>query len=87
MCLYTWHKRSTKEMLLHHVVVFTFFGIAAHTKVCVPYAVIALIVEVNSMFLHARTLLLLTGNIEFTLTSISFSRYINGVVLSFLDFI
>lgn len=61
MSLYTWHKRSTKEMLLHHIVVFVCFGIAAHTKVYVPYAVISLIIEVNSMCLHGRALLLLTG--------------------------
>ena len=61
MSLYTWHKRSTKEMLLHHIVVFTCFGIAAHTKVYVPYAVISLIIEINSMCLHARAMLILTG--------------------------
>jgi len=48
-------------MLLHHIVVFGCFGIAAHTKVYVPYAVISLIIEVNSMCLHGRALLLLTG--------------------------
>ena len=61
MSLYTWHKRSTKEMLLHHIVVFTCFGIAAHTKVYGPYAVISLIIEINSMCLHARAMLILTG--------------------------
>ena len=61
MSLYTWYKRSTKEMLLHHIVVFTCFGIAAHTKFYVPYAVISLIIEINSMCLHARAMLILTG--------------------------
>lgn len=61
MGLYTWHKRSTKEMLLHHIVVFSCFGIAAHTQFYIPYAVISLIIEINSMCLHARALLLLTG--------------------------
>ena len=62
MSLYTWHKRSTKEMLLHHIVVFTCFGIGAHMKSYVPYAVISLITEINSMWLHARAMLILTGN-------------------------
>ena len=62
MSLYTWHKRSTKEMLLHHIVVFTCFGIGAHMKLYVPYAVISLIIEINSMCLHARAMLILTGN-------------------------
>ena len=61
MSLYTWHKRSTKEMLLHHIVVFTCFGIGAHMKLYVPYAVISLIIEINSMCLHARAMLILTG--------------------------
>ena len=61
MALYTWHKRSTKEMLLHHIVVFACFAIAAHTQFYIPYAVISLIIEINSMCLHARALLLLTG--------------------------
>ena len=61
MFLYTWHKRSTKEMLMHHIVVLTCFGIAAHTQLYVPYAAISLVVEVNSMCLHARALLLIAG--------------------------
>ena len=61
MFLYTWHKRSTKEMLMHHIVVFTCFGIAAHTQFYVPYAAISLVVEVNSMCLHARALLIIAG--------------------------
>ena len=64
MFLYTWHKRSTKEMLMHHVVVFTCFGIAAHTQVYVAYAVISLLIEVNSICLHARSLLILAGKLE-----------------------
>ena len=61
MSLHTWYKRSTKEMLLHHIAVFTCFGIAAHTKFYVTYAGIALIVEINSICLHARAMLILTG--------------------------
>ena len=61
MSLHTWYKRSTKEMLLHHIAVFTCFGIAAHTKFLVTYACIALIVEINSICLHARAMLILTG--------------------------
>ena len=79
MSLYTWHKRSTKEMLLHHIVVFTCFGIGAHMKLYVPYAVISLIIEINSMCLHARAMLILTGNnlpIKYQGVFISKSKYI-----------
>lgn len=61
MFLYTWHKRSTKEMLVHHLTVVTCFGIAAVSRTYVAYAAISLVVEVNSVFLHGRQLLKFAG--------------------------
>jgi len=61
MFLYTWHKRSTKEMLVHHLTVVLCFGIAAVNRTYVAYAAISLVVEVNSVFLHARQLLKFCG--------------------------
>jgi len=66
MFLYTWHKRSTKEMLVHHLTVVTCFGIAAVNKTYVAYAAISLVVEVNSVFLHGRQLLKFAGKTHTT---------------------
>jgi len=54
-------KRSTLELLFHHACVIVCFGIAAHTKHFLPYAAIALVIEINSVFLHARGLLIIAG--------------------------
>ena len=73
MFLYTWHKRSTKEMLVHHLTVVTCFGIAAVNKTYVAYAAISLVVEVNSVFLHGRQLLKFAGKTHTTVRFINFS--------------
>ena len=59
MALYNWGKRSTYELLFHHTCVIGCFGIAAHTRMFFPYASLALMVEINSIFLHLRQLLLI----------------------------
>lgn len=48
--------RQTLELLLHHVVIILCFGIAIFTYLYVGYAVLALIVELNTIFLHMRQL-------------------------------
>lgn len=53
--------RQSLELLLHHIVIILCFGIAIFTKVYVGYAVLALIVELNSIFLHLRQLLQCCG--------------------------
>lgn len=54
-------KRSTYELLLHHACVITCFGIAANTRMYLPYASLALVVEINSIFLHMRQLFIIQG--------------------------
>ncbi|XP_018973150.2 TLC domain-containing protein 2 [Cyprinus carpio] len=45
------------ELLFHHVVVITCFGISVLTYRYVGFAVVALLVEINSIFLHMRQVL------------------------------
>ncbi|XP_073779186.1 TLC domain-containing protein 2 isoform X1 [Danio rerio] len=45
------------ELLFHHVVVITCFGISVLTCRYVGFAVVALLVEINSVFLHLRQVL------------------------------
>lgn len=54
-------KRSSYELLIHHFLVILCFSIAATTGKYVAYAALALMVEVNSVFLHARQLFIITG--------------------------
>ncbi|KAG9351599.1 hypothetical protein AGOR_G00025200 [Albula goreensis] len=49
------------EFLLHHVLVIWCFVYALYTRLYIAGAVIALFVEVNSVFLHTRLLLKLAG--------------------------
>lgn len=42
------------ELLFHHVVVITCFGISVVSSSYVGFAVVALLVEINSVFLHLR---------------------------------
>lgn len=51
----------TWEILFHHVVVITCFGIALLTDQYIGYAVVSLLVEINSVFLHVRQLLRLAN--------------------------
>ncbi|XP_067934432.1 TLC domain-containing protein 2-like [Watersipora subatra] len=52
-------KRDTFELLGHHTVILVAFGIAIAFQTYVGYAVVALVVEVNSVFLHIRQLMLI----------------------------
>ena len=61
MWLYDSQGKSTLELLFHHFCVVSCFGIAAHSREYIPYASLALIVEVNSIFLHLRQLMLIRG--------------------------
>ena len=54
-------KKSTIELLIHHTCVIVCFGIAASSRVYLPYATVALIVEINSVFLHLRQLCIIQG--------------------------
>ncbi|XP_010863404.3 TLC domain-containing protein 2 [Esox lucius] len=45
------------ELLFHHIVVICCFGIAVLTGLYVGFAVVALLVEINSVFLHLRQIL------------------------------
>ncbi|GLD46543.1 TLC domain-containing protein 2-like protein [Lates japonicus] len=53
--------RWSWELLLHHSVVVSCFGLAVTTRLYLGFAVMSLLVEVNSIFLHVRQLLLLSG--------------------------
>lgn len=53
--------RQTLELLLHHFVIIVCFGIAIFTYFYVGYAILALIVELNTIFLHVRQLLQTCG--------------------------
>ncbi|ELT94577.1 hypothetical protein CAPTEDRAFT_183976 [Capitella teleta] len=49
--------RQALELVLHHIVILICFGVSVLTQQYVGYAVIALLVEINSIFLHLRQLL------------------------------
>nr|CAD7438517.1 unnamed protein product [Timema bartmani]CAD7461066.1 unnamed protein product [Timema tahoe] len=51
-------KRSSYELMVHHVVVIICFGLSVMTRYYLGYGLMALLVEVNSIFLHIRQLML-----------------------------
>ncbi|XP_040005517.1 TLC domain-containing protein 2-like [Xiphias gladius] len=53
--------RQSWELLLHHSMVISCFGLAVTTRFYLGFAVVSLLVEINSVFLHIRQLLLLSG--------------------------
>lgn len=60
--MFIYHKkRSTYELLLHHFMVILCYTIAAASKTYVSYAALSLVVEINSIFLHARQLFIIAG--------------------------
>ncbi|XP_072518209.1 TLC domain-containing protein 1 [Salminus brasiliensis] len=59
--IFSGYARESWEFLLHHVVVIGTFLYAVITRHYVAGAVVALFVEVNSVFLHLRLLLKLAG--------------------------
>jgi len=54
-------KRSSYELMIHHICVISCFGLSEMTRQYVGYATCALLVEVNSVFLHLRQLLIIQG--------------------------
>nr|CAD7591268.1 unnamed protein product [Timema genevievae] len=52
-------KRSSYELMIHHVVVIICFGLSVMTRYYLGYGLMALLVEVNSIFLHIRQLMLI----------------------------
>lgn len=54
-------KRSSFELMLHHFCVILCFGLAEVSRLYVGYAVVALLVEINSVFLHTRQLMKIQG--------------------------
>lgn len=58
----THHRRSsTYELLVHHTLVIICFGLAVVTKYYQGYALVSLLIEINSIFLHIRQLLIIQG--------------------------
>ncbi|XP_059166039.1 TLC domain-containing protein 2-like [Physella acuta] len=57
--------RQSLEFIGHHVVIITCFMVAVWTRHYVGYAVVALLVEINSIFLHSRQLLQICGVSKF----------------------
>ena len=49
------------EMALHHVVVLACFGASVSRKMFLGLTMVAMLMEVNSVFLHSRTLCLYNG--------------------------
>ncbi|KAM4620384.1 TLC domain-containing protein 2-like [Polymixia lowei] len=49
------------EVLLHHSVVISCFSLAVTSRFYLGFAVVSLLVEINSVLLHTRQLLLLSG--------------------------
>ena len=54
-------KRSTYELLLHHSLVILCYSVAVLTRQFVAFVALSLLVELNSVFLHARQLLIITS--------------------------
>jgi len=49
--------RQSYELMGHHVVIIVCFGVSIVSRMYVGYAVVALVIELNSIFLHLRQLL------------------------------
>ncbi|XP_072285609.1 TLC domain-containing protein 2 [Pyxicephalus adspersus] len=54
------------ELLFHHTVVITCFGISLLLHRYIGFAVVALLVEINSIFLHLRQILLMANQLKTT---------------------
>jgi hypothetical protein len=60
-------KKSEWELQLHHVIVSLCFGSALLSKQYIGYNMVAFLIEINSMFLHIRSLLQVCGVSKFSL--------------------
>ena len=74
-------KRSTYELLLHHCLVIICYLVAVVSKQFVAFVALSLVVEVNSVFLHARQLLIITNQPK------NSSRYKANALLNVLTFL
>lgn len=54
-------KKSTYELLVHHLFVISCFGLAVFSGNYLGYAVVALVIEINSVFLHVRQMMTFQG--------------------------
>ena len=54
-------KRSTYELLLHHGLVILCYSVAVVSRQFVGFVAMSLVVEVNSVFLHARQMFIITS--------------------------
>ncbi|XP_046389783.1 TLC domain-containing protein 2-like [Ischnura elegans] len=54
-------KRSSYELMFHHIIAIVCFGLCINTRYYLGYGLVALLVEVNSVFLHIRQLMLVQG--------------------------
>jgi len=54
-------QKNTYELLIHHVCAIACFGVSSHTRALLPFASLALVVEINSVFLHVRQLFIMAG--------------------------
>ncbi|XP_073335664.1 TLC domain-containing protein 2-like [Pagrus major] len=66
--------KQSWEVLLHHSAVISCFILAATSRLYVGFAVVSLLIEINSVFLHIRQLLLLSGRRNRPGTEISTPR-------------
>jgi len=57
--LWNHRKRSSYELMFHHFAVVSCFSLCVFTQRYLGYGMVALLVEINSIFLHWRQLLLL----------------------------
>uniref|UniRef100_A0A3P9DHV3 TLC domain-containing protein 2-like n=1 Tax=Maylandia zebra TaxID=106582 RepID=A0A3P9DHV3_9CICH len=53
--------KQSWELLLHHSLVISCFGLAVTSRLYLGFAAVSLLVEINSVFLHLRQLLILSG--------------------------
>ncbi|XP_076435044.1 TLC domain-containing protein 2-like [Babylonia areolata] len=53
--------RQSLELVGHHIVIITCYMVSVTTQLYVGYAVVGLLVEVNSIFLHIRQLMQICG--------------------------
>jgi len=60
-------RKSEWELQLHHVVVLLCFGSALLSRQYMGYNMVAFLIEINSMFLHIRSLLQVCGVSKFSL--------------------
>jgi len=74
-------KRSTYELLIHHSCVVFCYGLAVTSHQYIAYGALSLIVEINSIFLHARQLFIITHE------SKSSSRYKANALLNIGTFV